>query len=144
MALRIALVLVACAAVAFGISRTRQDHRCQDARQAIVTALFHHRLPEGGLAFQQRRLLGNCRDGSLLAHVSTIETTGGQRASAIALARRVTRDEPRNRVGWIALAQALAAGDPARAAAARERARMLDPMGRVPPAAGAGAPRPAP
>jgi Flp pilus assembly protein TadD len=132
MALRIGLVLVCCAAIAFGASRLRDEHTCASARSAIVTALFHHRLPPGGLAHQQKRLIDGCRDGSVLALVSTVETTAGYRALATALARRVVRDEPRNRVGWIALAQALARTDPKGAAAAAARAQALNPRGVVP------------
>jgi hypothetical protein len=138
---RIALVLCACAAIAFGLSRLHDDDTCTSARQAIVTALFHHRTPAGGLDHQQRRLLDGCRDGSVLALVSTVETTAGLRGPATDLARRVTREEPRNRVGWIALAQALERSDPRGAAAARARAKALDPRGFVPGAGGAGAVR---
>jgi Flp pilus assembly protein TadD len=139
MLLRIALVVGACLAIVFGASRLRDEHRCTTARQAIVTALFNHRTPDGGLAHQQKRLLDGCRDGSVLALVSTVETTAGFHGPATALARKVTRDEPRNRVGWIALAQALERSDPRGAAAARTRAQALDPRGRIPRAAGAGA-----
>jgi hypothetical protein len=142
MPLRIALVIGACAAIVFGASRLRDEHRCTSARQAIITALFHHRIPEGGFAHQQSRLIDGCRDGSILALVSTVETTAGLRGPATTLARRVTREEPRNRVGWIALAQALERSDPRGAAAARARAHALDPRGRIPGAAGAGAGRP--
>ena len=100
-------------------------------------ALFHHREPAGGLAHQQQRLVDNCRDGSVLAFVSTVETTAGHRDLATALARKVTRDEPRNRVGWVALAQALQGSDPRGAAAAAARAKELNPRGVVPAAAGA-------
>jgi len=142
MPVRIALVAVSVAAVVFGVLRLHRSDECESARTAINTALFHHREPAGGLARQQRRLLDNCRDGSVLAFVSTVETTAGRRRFATALARKVTRDEPRNRVGWVALAQALQRSDPRGAAAAAARAKKLDPRGAVPRAAGAGAPRP--
>jgi Flp pilus assembly protein TadD len=144
MPLRVALIAVCVAAVVFGAVRLHRNDSCQSARSAIVTALFHHREPDGGLAEQQQRLTGECRDGTLLALVSTVETTAGRHTFALALARRVTRDEPRNRVGWIALSQALARTDPRGSAAAAARARTLDPRGFVPPAAGAGAARQAP
>lgn len=144
MLLRAPLLAVCAAAIVFGAVHLHRTDACQAARGAIVTALFHHREPPGGLARQQRRLVDSCRDGTVLAFVSTVETTAGRHALALALARTVTRDEPRNRVGWIALAQALTLSDPRGAAAATARAKQLDPRGVVPAATGAGAPRRAP
>jgi Flp pilus assembly protein TadD len=141
MPLRIALVAACVAAVVFGVSRLHRSDECEGARTAINTALFHHREPAGGLAHQQRRLLDNCRDGSVLAFISTVETTAGHHGFATALARKVIRDEPRNRVAWVALAQALERSDPRGSAAAAARAKALDPRGAVPRAAGAGATR---
>jgi Flp pilus assembly protein TadD len=141
MPVRIALVAASVAAIVFAASRLHRTDECESARTAIYGALFHHRLPADGLAHQQRRLLDNCRDGSVLAFVSTVETTAGQHGFATALARKVTRDEPRNRVGWVALAQALQRSDPRGSAAAAARAKALDPRGAVPRAGGAGAAR---
>jgi hypothetical protein len=138
---RIALVLCACVIVVIGLTRLHRSDGCESTRRAVVAALFHHREPAGGLARQQRRLIDDCRDGSILAFVSAVETTAGRRSYATALARKVTRDEPRNRVGWVALAQALERSDPRGAAAAAARAKRLDPRGAVPRAAGAGAAR---
>jgi hypothetical protein len=129
---RVALIAVAIAAIVFGASRLHRDDTCESTRSTIVAALFHHREPAGGLARQQRRLVANCRDNSVLAFVSTVETTAGHHALATALARRVTRAEPRNRIGWIALAQALQRSDPRGSAAAAARAKALDPRGAVP------------
>lgn len=137
MPLRIALVAACVAAVVFGFSRLHDADACEGARQSIISALFHHREPAGGLARQQRRLVDSCRDGSVLAFVSTVETTAGHHGFATALARKVTRDEPRNRVGWVALAQALQGSDPRGSAAAAARAKSLDPRGAVPKAGGA-------
>jgi hypothetical protein len=137
MLLRVALVSVSAAAIVFGAVRLHRADTCESTRSAIVMALFHHREPAGGLAHQQQRLVDNCRDGSVLAFVSTVETTAGHRDLATALARKVTRDEPRNRVGWVALAQALQGSDPRGAAAAAARAKELNPRGVVPAAAGA-------
>ena len=86
MPLRIALVAASVAAVVFGFSRLSDADTCESARQTIITALFHHREPAGGLARQQRRLVGNCRDRSVLAFVSTVETTAGHHGLAIGLA----------------------------------------------------------
>ena len=140
MLLRAALVAVSAAAIVFGAVRLHRADTCESTRSAIVTALFHRRRPAGGLASQQRRLVDNCRDGSVLAFVSTFETTAGYHAAATSLARQVTRDESRNRIGWVALAQALQGSDPRGAAAAAARAKALNPRGVVPAAAGA-APR---
>ena len=134
MLVRGALVVIAAAAIAFGLSRLRDEHRCASARVAITDALFHRRLPAGGLGPQQRRLIDNCRDRSVLASVSVVETAAGLRAPATALARRIVRDEPRNVRGWAVLAQALERSDPRGAAAARARVRALDPQGQVPAA----------
>jgi hypothetical protein len=139
MLLRAPLLAVCAAAIVFGAIRLHRDDSCQSARGAIVAALFHRQEPAGGLSRQQRRLIDSCRDGTVLAFVSTVETTAGRHAFALQLARKVTRDEPRNRVGWIALSQALARTDPKASAAAVARAMKLDPRGFVPPAAGAGA-----
>src|SRR3954465_3189255 len=96
---RVALIAVAIAAVVFGASRLHRDDTCESTRSTIVAALFHHREPAGGLARQQRRLVDNCRDNSVLAFVSTVETTAGHHGLATALARRVTRADPRHRIG---------------------------------------------
>jgi Flp pilus assembly protein TadD len=132
MIVRVALVAVCVAAIAFGVTRLHRDNACESARSSIVTALFHHQEPAGGLAQQQQKLVNNCRDRSVMAFVSTVESTARRYGPAIALARRVTREEPRNRIGWIALAQALKASDPAAADAAAARARALNPRGAVP------------
>lgn len=137
MAVRIALAAVCVAAIVFGATRLHKDDTCESARSAIVTALFHHREPAGGLAYQQRRLVDHCRDGSVIAFVSTVETTAGRTGPGTALARKVTRDEPNNRIGWIALAQALQNTDPRGSKAAAARAKELNPRGVVPSAAGA-------
>jgi hypothetical protein len=134
---RLALAAACVAAIVFGATRLHKDDTCESARSAIVTALFHHREPAGGLAHQQRRLVENCRDRSVIAFVSTVETTAGRTGPAAALARKVTHDEPRNRIGWIALAQALQDSDPSGSKAAAARAKALNPRGVVPPAGGA-------
>jgi Flp pilus assembly protein TadD len=137
MLVRVVLVVTCVAAIVFGATRLHQDDSCESARGAIVTALFHHREPPDGLAHQQQRLIDNCRDASVLAFVSTVETTAGRSGPATALARRVTRDEPRNRIGWVALAQALQRTDPQGSKAAAARAKALNPRGVVPAAGGA-------
>jgi hypothetical protein len=132
MLLRAVLVVICVAAIAFGATRLHRDDTCESARSAIVTALFHHQEPPGGLAKQQQRLVDNCRDASVMAFVSTVETTAGRLGPAVALARRVTRDEPSNRIGWVALAQALRKTDPQGSKAAVARAKALNPRGAVP------------
>ena len=134
MLLRAALVLCAVAAVVFGITRLHKDDSCQHTRQVIVDALFHRHYPAGGLNAPQQRLIAACRDRDVLAAVSVVETTAGLYGPSSALARRATRDEPRNIRGWAALAQALDRSDPHAAAAARARVRVLDPQGQVPAA----------
>lgn len=130
--LRILIVPVAAAAVVFGVARLHKDNRCEQTRKAIVGSLFHRRYPQGGLALQQRRLVGSCRDRGVLASVSVVETTAGLRGPAASLARTIVRDEPSNARGWAVLAQALAGGDPHGAAVARARFHALNPRGQVP------------
>ena len=137
MLVRIVLVVTCIAAIVFGAARLHQSDSCGSARDAIVTALFHHREPTGGLAHQQQQLVDKCRDATVIAFVSTVETTAGRVGPATALARKVTRDEPRNRIGWVALAQALERTDPRGARAAAARAKALNPRGAVPAAGGA-------
>lgn len=137
MLVRAVLVAVCVAAIVFGAMRLHSDDTCESTRSAIVTALFHHQEPPGGLARQQQRLIDNCRDASVMAFVSTVETTAGRTGPATALARKVTRDEPNNRIGWVALAQALQNTDPQGSKAAAARAKELNPRGAVPAAGGA-------
>src|SRR3954454_14502071 len=129
MLLRAALIALSAAAIAFGVVRLRGADTCESTRSAMVSALFHHRQPAGGLANQQRRLVAHCRGRSVLAFVSTVETTAAYRALATSLARKVTRDEPRNRIGWVALAQALQRSDPRGAAGAVARGQAAHPQG---------------
>jgi len=139
------VLLIAGVALTVHAALALGDHRrCTRATTAINGALFHDREPAGGLAEQQRRLERSCSDPAVLAGVSTVMTTAGRAAPGLALARRATHDAPDLFVAWVALTQALERRDPAGARTARAHALRLNPLGRVPPAAGAGAARQAP
>ena len=72
------------AAIAFGLSRLRDEHRCASARVAITDALFHRRLPAGGLGPQQP-------DTAIaIRQVAVIATFAGVH-HAVAAARAVCR-----------------------------------------------------
>lgn len=142
MLVRLALLYACVPVVVLGVVRLHDHDRCNSAQDAIVTALFHHREPSGGLAARQRELVASCHDETAIAGVSAVLTTAGRRGPALELARRATHDAPDAFLGWVALGQALERTDPRGAAVARARARALNPRGLVPRAAGAGAARP--
>jgi hypothetical protein len=134
MMLRVALVLCAAAAIGVGISGLRQTHRCGQAKQAIDAVVFQRTLHRAApdpheLAAAQARLVADCRDRTEIARYATVEGTVGLTQPATSLARTVTRLEPDNRFGWLALALVLGGDHPLAAAAARRRAHALDPRG---------------
>jgi|KBSSwiStaDraftv2_1062776.scaffolds.fasta_scaffold1285989_1 Flp pilus assembly protein TadD len=127
-------VVVAAVAIGFGIAGLRQTNRCDDAKQAIDVVIYQR--SQGvrdqdprEIASTQRKLVADCRDRTELARYATLEGTVGLTAPAASLARTVTRLEPTNRFGWLALALVLNRVEPAAADAARRRAHALDPRG---------------
>lgn len=134
------MVLVAAAAIGFGVSRLRETDRCDQAKKAIDVAIYQrtftkHGPGERALRAPQARLVASCRDRTELARYAALEGTVGLTGLAASLAREVTRLEPRNRFGWLALALVLDRVDPAGAAAARRRGHALDPRGIALPSA---------
>ena len=132
MVIRVLLVAVAAVVVVLGIAGLRQTNRCDDAKHAIDVVLHHRVLgvrdqSPGGLVAANARLVDDCRDRTEVARYATLEGTVALTADATSLARTVTRLEPRNRFGWLALALILNGRDPAGATAARRRAHELDP-----------------
>ena len=65
-------------------------------------------------------------DQQRLQLIAGTRWSAGDQAGAIALMRRVLRDEPDNQSGWFLLSQWLKESDPAGAAAAKARAASLD------------------
>jgi hypothetical protein len=133
-AIRVVLVTVAGLAIVFGLSGLRDTHRCDDAKQAMDVVIYQRTVgvrdqrPQD-VASLQRRLVADCRDRTDLARYATLEGTVGLTAEAASLARTVTRLEPTNRFGWLALSLVLNRVQPAAADAARRRAHALDPRG---------------
>ena len=134
MVIRVLLVAVAAGVVVFGISRLGQTNRCADARHEVGVQIYLRSVgvrdpSRGDPATANTRLLDDCRDRTEIAQYATSEGTVGMTREAASLARAVTRLEPRNRFGWLALALALRRVQPAGATAALRRAHALDPRG---------------
>ena len=107
MAVRLAIVLVAAAAIVLLGSRLRDHDRCDSAR--------------GGRG-ARGALTSSCRDPDVIASASAL-LAAGRRAERLRLARESVRREPRSFVGWVALGLALRDRDPA-GVAARAGARQ--------------------
>jgi hypothetical protein len=143
--IRVLLVAAAAGAVVFGIAGLRQTHRCNDAKHAAGVLIYLRSVgvrdpSQGDPASANARLVDDCRDRTDVARYATSEGTVGLTADATSLARSITRLEPRNRFGWLALALVLRQEHPAGAAAALRRAHELDPRG-VPLRSGSAQPR---
>lgn len=123
--MRFALAAVALvAAVAFAV--TGRDHRtCQDARQAILSAVVAGR-PATPADVEDVRARCRGTDG-LAAAASALSRSDdrAQRAQALELAREAAEAEPENSVAWRAVA---AAASGAEATSARRRVEALDPL----------------
>jgi predicted Zn-dependent protease len=113
--MRLALAVLAVAAIAFGVVRLDATRAC-DAAGAD---------PAGHVD----ELLDRC-DGALpLATGSVALLKAGRPGDAQRLAEAAARRQPGDYVSWLALAGVRAArGDAAGAAHARERARALNPL----------------
>ena len=113
MAVRLAIVVVAAAAIVLLGSRLRDHDRCDSARTAVATHI-------GALA-------SSCRDPDLIAGASAQLLTAGRRDSGLRLARESVRREPESFIGWVALGLALRDRDPAGSRRALARAKELNP-----------------
>jgi hypothetical protein len=124
-ATRLAVVVLAVAAVAVLANRLRDHDRC-DAAQAALTA-------------RTAALESSCRDPDVVAGASAALLNAGRRDRGLALARESVRREPRSFIGWVAVGLALRDRDPSGSRAALARAKALNP--RWPGLAPAAAPR---
>ena len=110
---RLAIVLVAAAAVVLLGSRLRDHDRCDSARAAVVAHVD--------------ALASSCRDPDIVAGASAQLLTAGKRADGLRLARESVRREPASFIGWVALGLALRDRDPAGSRRALARAKELNP-----------------
>ena len=113
MVVRLAIVLVAVAAIVLLGSRLRDHDRCDSARAAVGQ--------------RTDELTASCRDPDVIASASAVLLAAGDNDQAVRLARESVRREPESFVGWVALGLALRDRDPAGARRALERARALNP-----------------
>jgi hypothetical protein len=112
-AVRLAIVLVAVAAVVLLGSRLRDHDRCDSARAAVGQ--------------RTGELTTRCRDPDVIASASAVLLAAGQRDRAVALARESVEREPDSFVGWVAMGLTLRERDPAASRAALARAKALNP-----------------
>lgn len=113
MAVRLAIVVVAAAAIVLLGSRLRDHDRCDSARAAVVQ--------------RTAELSASCRDPDVIASASAVLLAAGQRDRAVALARESVEREPDSFVGWVAMGLTLRDRDPAASRAALARAKALNP-----------------
>jgi len=110
---RLAIVLVAAAAIVLLGSRLREHGRCDSARTAVATHV-------GVLA-------SSCRDPDVVAGASAQLLAAGKRDAGLRLARESVRREPASFIGWVGLGLALRDRDPAGSRRALARAKALNP-----------------
>jgi hypothetical protein len=121
------IVLIAIAAVVFGVTRLHDANVCNDAKSQGFAAALGKPVPGGpdGLA---RRVTDHCRGGSDLSATAVALARGGALTQADGLAREAIRRDPRGYQGWVALA--IVRQDQHRPAAQRQaalRALALNP-----------------
>jgi hypothetical protein len=102
-ALRLAIVVVAVAAIVLLGSRLRDHDRCDSARAAVGQ--------------RTGELTASCRDPDVIASASAV----------LLAARESVRREPESFVGWVAMGLTLRDRDPAGSRAALARAKALNP-----------------
>jgi hypothetical protein len=112
-AVRIAIVVVAAAAIVLLGSRLRDHDRCDDAQAAVATHVA--------------QLTSSCRDPDVIAGASAALLTAGKRDEGLRLARESVRREPDSFIGWVAVGIALRDRDPASSRRALARAKELNP-----------------
>jgi predicted Zn-dependent protease len=112
-AVRVAIVIVAVAAIVLLGSRLRDHDRCDSARAAVGE--------------RAGELTASCRDPDVIASASAVLLAAGQPDRAVRLARESVRREPESFVGWVALGLTLRDRDPAGSRAALARAKALNP-----------------
>jgi hypothetical protein len=126
-AVRIAMVVLAAAAIGVLGTRLRDHDRCAAAQAAVPPRIGE--------------LTASCRDPDVIAGVSPTLLVAGRPEQALSLARESVRREPKSFIGWVALGFALRDRDPAGAQRAVARAKALNPRWQgLAPAAGARTP----
>ena len=123
MAVRLAIVVLAAAAIVLLGSRLRDHDRCDAARAAVAQHVGE--------------LTSSCRDPDVIAGASVVLRAGGKADQGLRLARESVRREPESFVGWVALGLALRERDPAGARRALARAQELNPRWQGLPSAAA-------
>jgi Tfp pilus assembly protein PilF len=120
-------VLLAAAAIVFGVTRLQDTNACEQAKAgAIAVALGH--APGATPASLAQEAADHCRDSSDLAATSAALARGGDVAIARRLARRAVARDPRGYLNWVSLAVVLQrAHEPAASRAAARRALALNP-----------------
>ena len=113
MAVRLAIVVLAAAAIVLLGSRLRDHDRCDAARAAVAQHVGE--------------LTSSCRDPDVIAGASVVLRAGGKADQGLRLARESVRREPESFVGWVALGLALRDRDPDGARRALARAKALNP-----------------
>ena len=113
MAVRLAIVVVAAAAIVLLGSRLRDHDRCDAAQHPVATHIA--------------ALTSTCRDPDVIAGASAQLLGVGNTKQGLRLARESVRREPASFIGWVALGLALRDRDPEASRAALARAKALNP-----------------
>ena len=113
MAARLAIVLLAVAAIVLLGSRLREHGRCDSARADVGR--------------RAGELAASCGDPDVIASASAVLLAAGKRNEAVRLARESVRREPDSFAGWVAVGLTLRDRDPVRSRAALARAKALNP-----------------
>jgi hypothetical protein len=97
MAVRALLLCLAVAAVAVGASSLRTDHRCTEASRAV-----DHATPATAAAIA-REIGDRCGDTRIRVDATAALFVRSGRPGALELARRMTRANPDDYLGWLAV-----------------------------------------
>jgi hypothetical protein len=120
------VILIAVAAIAFGLHRLGDVRACQHARSEGFAASLGQRVP-GGADRLARDVIAHCRGGSDLSATSVALARTGALDTAGRLAREAIRRDPRDYLGWVALAIVLQRRhEPASSRQAARRALALN------------------
>jgi hypothetical protein len=92
---RLVLVGLAVVSVAVAAHALRADHRCSQSKARAARA------PVGQLAAIAAATADRCGDPRDSAVLALVLTARGQRATALGLARRMTRAHPDDYLGWL-------------------------------------------
>jgi Flp pilus assembly protein TadD len=121
------LVLIAAAAIVFGVTRLQDTNACNDAKREGFQIALGRGVP-GTADALARKVADHCRGGSDLAATGVALARAGAVAPAERLAREAVRRDPRDYLGWVSLAIVLQRrNEPAASRAAARRALALNP-----------------